>query len=123
MDAASPGSDSDPEHDQDQMYRKSVEDKYLRLRRLTAELRGKDIELSHVLESKMKIMNEILDIVQGDQTSTDPGSRSSHHVIKPDYLSTVREKKSPQESEVSKEQLLTCVQVIYLNFRAEILIF
>ena len=90
-----------------------MEDKYLRLRRLTAELRGKDIELSHVLESKMKIMNEILDIVQGDQT--DPGLRS-HHVIKPDYLSTVREKKSPQESEVSKEQLLTCVQVSLFEF-------
>jgi hypothetical protein len=43
-----------------------VDDKYLRLRRLTAELRGKDIELSKVLESKMKIMYEILDIVQGN---------------------------------------------------------
>ena len=43
-----------------------MDDKYLRLRRLTAELRGKDIELSKVLESKMKIMYEILDIVQGN---------------------------------------------------------
>ena len=91
----------------DQVYRKSVEDKYLRLRRLTAELRGKDIELSHVLESKMKIMNEILDIVQGDSESRNP------HVIKPDYLSIVREKKA-QDSEVSKEQLLSNVQVIFL---------
>ena len=65
VDAASPGSDSDPDEDYTKSLRKSVDDKYLRLRRLTAELRGKDIELSKVLESKMKIMYEILDIVQG----------------------------------------------------------
>ena len=63
---ASPGSDSDPDEDYTKSLRKSVDDKYLRLRRLTAELRGKDIELSKVLESKMKIMYEILDIVQGN---------------------------------------------------------
>ena len=105
VDAASPGSDSEPDHDKNLENRKSVENKYLHLRRLTAELRGKDIELSHVLESKMKIMNEILDIVQ-------EGSHSS--VIKPDYLSIVREKKTT-DSEVSKEQLLSNVQVIYLS--------
>ena len=66
VDAASPGSDSDPDEDYTKSLRKSVDDKYLRLRRLTAELRGKDIELSKVLESKMKIMYEILDIVQGN---------------------------------------------------------
>ena len=102
VDAASPGSDSEPDHEQNLENRKSVENKYLHLRRLTAELRGKDIELSHVLESKMKIMNEILDIVQEGNVD---------QMIKPDYLSIVREKKTTESSEVSKEQLLLNVQV------------
>ena len=80
-----------------------MDNKYLRLRRLTAELRGKDIELAHVLESKMKIMTEILEIVHGDEYQR-PTS-------KPDYMSLVREKKQPgQESELSKEQLLFSIQ-------------
>ena len=90
--------------------RKSVEDKYLRLRRLTAELRGKDITLSHVLESKMKIMHEILDIVQGGDYEKP--------AVKPDYINLVREKKSgllnevqkPDHNDISKEQLLATVQ-------------
>ena len=90
------------DHDTNNELRKSVEDKYLRLRRLTAELRGKDITLSHVLESKMKIMHEILDIVQGDAYEKP--------VVKPDYINLVREKKSsgqqPEHNDISKEQLL-----------------
>ena len=47
-------------------------------------------------------MNEILDIVQ---------EGNYDQVIKPDYLSIVREKKTTESSEVSKEQLLLNVQV------------
>ena len=105
VDAASPGSDSDPDEDYTKSLRKSVDDKYLRLRRLTAELRGKDIELSKVLESKMKIMYEILDIVQGDGYEKP--------VVKTEYINLVREKKLPGtevEDSMSKEQLLVTVQ-------------
>lgn len=103
VDAATPGSDSDPD---DSYLRKTVDNKYLRLKRLTAELRGKDIELSHVLESKMKIMNDILEIVQG---------QDYERMAKPDYISLVREKKQQKAAaseigEVSKEQLLMSVQ-------------
>jgi len=105
VDAASPGSDSDPDEDYTKSLRKSVDDKYLRLRRLTAELRGKDIELSKVLESKMKIMYEILDIVQGDGYEKP--------VVKTEYINLVREKKLPGTEvgdSMSKEQLLVTVQ-------------
>ena len=98
VDAASPGSDSDPDNDFTNQLRKSVDNKYLRLRRLTAELRGKDIELCHVLEFKMKIMNEILEIVHGNEHQRIP---------KPDYVNLVREKKT---NEVSKEHLLVSIQ-------------
>ena len=70
--------------------RKSADNKYLRLRRITAELRGKDIELSHVLESKMRTMHEILSIVQEDEFEKP--------VVKPEYINLVREKKSGKVS-------------------------
>ena len=120
VDSASPGSDSDPENEFTNEKRKSADNKYLRLRRLTAELRSKDIELSRVLESKMKIMNEILEITHGENYQPP--------VVKPDYIGIVREKKVPpqqkfkepenpetQEPEVSKEQLLATVQVKYIS--------
>ena len=71
---------------------------------MTAELRGKDIELSHVLESKMRIVNEILDIVQGDDYEKP---------VKPEYINLVREKKQPgQENDInSKEKLLAEILV------------
>ena len=73
---------------------------------MTAELRGKDIELSHVLESKMKILHEIMDIVQGDDYEKP--------VVKPEYLNLVREKKQPgQENDInSKEKVLAAIQVL-----------
>jgi hypothetical protein len=104
VDSATPGSDSDPQNEEDNSRRKKVDSKYLRLRRLTAELRGKDIELSAVLESKMRIMNDILEIVHGENFEKP--------VAKIDYISIAREKK-PVDSSLefaSKEVLLHTVQ-------------
>jgi len=102
---ATPGSDSDPDHvEQENVLRKAVDNKYLRLRRLTAELRSKDIDLSHVLESKMKIMSEILEIVHGDKYQKPIPSKL-------DYTSLVREKKASGQSMLSQEQLLSTLQV------------
>ena len=54
----------------------------------------------------MRIVNEILDIVQGDDYEKP---------VKPEYINLVREKKqtgaSGESEEVSKEQLLATVQV------------
>ena len=91
--------------------------KYLRLRRLTAELRGKDIELAKLLEEKMKIMSEMLAVVgTPDPLKDNP----------PNYQSLVRMKEEkPDPSNVdsrgsrsslgggnnyTKEQLLSAVQ-------------
>lgn len=111
VDVATPGSDSDPDHvEQENVLRKAVDNKYLRLRRLTAELRSKDIDLSHVLESKMKIMSEILEIVHGDKYQKPIPSKL-------DYTSLVREKKASGQSMLSQEQLLSTLQVSTLfNF-------
>ncbi len=51
-----------------------MDSKYLRLRRLTAELRGKDIELAHVMEAKLRIANEINKILgeEGEGIEFDP---------------------------------------------------
>ena len=111
------GSDSDPDNEYTNELRKSVDDKYLRLRRLTAELRGKDIELSKVLESKMKYMYEILEIVQGEEYEKP--------VVKTEYINLVREKKQPGQDvdSISKEQLLATVQVRLLEYQVDPILF
>ena len=59
----------------------------------------------------MKIMHEILDIVQGDAYEKP--------VVKPDYINLVREKKSsgqqqqPEHNDISKEQLLATGKSIF----------
>ena len=68
------------------------------MRHLTAELRGKDIELARLLEEKMRIMSDML-VVLGTQ---DPMRENP-----PDYMSLVREK----ENHCTKEELLSAVQV------------
>lgn len=78
--------------------RRHVEAKYMRMRHLTAELRGKDIELGRLLEEKMRIMSDML-VVLG---APDPMQDNP-----PDYLSLVREK----ENHCTKEELLSAVQV------------
>lgn len=70
----------------------------MQMRHLTAELRGKDIELARLLEDKMRIMGDML-VVLGT-----PDPLRDHP---PDYLSLVREK----EDHCTKEELLSAVQV------------
>ena len=94
--------------DEEELRRKT-ESKHLRLRRLTAELRSKDIELAKLLEDKMKIMNEMLQVVASgpdhehvpEQGINSSGVQNDSHVVdasdklpsldlpQPDYLSLV----------------------------------
>ena len=46
--------------------KKQLEAKYMRLRQLTGELRGRDMELGRVLEDKMRLLVEILEEVGVD---------------------------------------------------------
>ncbi len=85
----------------------------MRLRHLTAELRGKDLELGRLLEDKMRVMGAIVAVLGGSTEGVDNNP--------PDYLSLVREKGG-----CSKEDLLNAVQVrchmrvalisIYVNY-------
>ena len=122
VDACSPGSDSEDAGigSEEELRKRHVQSKYLRLRRLTAELRGKDIELAKLLEDKMRIMSEMLSIVG----TPDPLKDQSL-----DYLSLVKMKEVPPDpsdsrgsrsslgggSNYTKEQLLTAVQVSSLR--------
>jgi hypothetical protein len=65
VDACTPGSDSEDAGigSEEELRKRHVQSKYLRLRRLTAELRSKDLELAKLLEEKMKIMSEMLAVV------------------------------------------------------------
>ena len=85
----------------DQIQRKKLNKKYLKIQKLTANLRDKDIELGRALESKMKITNELMITLHGEKVKMP--------IENPDYLSLVRESKD--WNGVTKEQLLTCIQV------------
>lgn len=85
----------------DQIQRKKLNKKYLKIKKLTANLRDKDIELGRTLESKMKITNELMINLHGEKVKMP--------IENPDYLSLVRENKDCNG--VSKEQLLTYIQV------------
>ena len=85
----------------DQIQRKKLNKKYLKIKKLTANLRDKDIELGRTLESKMKITNELMINLYGEKVKMP--------IENPDYLSLVRENKDCNG--VSKEQLLTYIQV------------
>jgi hypothetical protein len=76
-----------------------VEAKYMRLRQLTGELRGKDMEVGRLLEDKMRILAEILE-EQGVQPPPLPPLR---------YTLLVQER----EKSLTKEELL---QVSSTNF-------
>merc|ERR1719433_196242 len=84
----------------DQIQRKKLNKKYLKIKKLTANLRDKDIELGRTLESKMKITNELMINLHGEKVKMP--------IENPDYLSLVRENKDCNG--VSKEQLLTYIQ-------------
>ena len=78
--------------------RRHVEDKYMRMRHLTAELRGKDLDLARLLEDKMRVMSDMLTVMGvADPMRENP----------PDYMSLVREK----DTHCTKEDLLNAAQV------------
>eukprot|EP00094_Tigriopus_californicus_P002858 TCALIF_02756-PA protein Name:"Similar to AKAP13 A-kinase anchor protein 13 (Homo sapiens)" AED:0.12 eAED:0.12 QI:0/0.64/0.6/0.73/1/1/15/1980/1495 len=98
VDACSYGSDSEGGVSSNVLEaRRNVEAKYMRMRHLTAELRGKDIELARLLEDKMRVMGDMLVVL---------GTPNPFKDSPPDYLSLVREK----DSHCTKEDLLNAVQ-------------
>jgi hypothetical protein len=104
------------------LRKRNVQSKYLRLRRLTAELRGKDIELAKLLEDKMRIMSEMLAVV---------GTPDPLKDRPPDYVTMVRMKEESRDQSTAesrgsrsslgggnnytKEQLLSAVQASYIH--------
>ena len=78
--------------------RKQLEAKYMKMRQLTSELRGKDMELARLLEDKMRILAEMLDELGVEQPFESTVCR---------YLQLVQDKEG---GSVTKEQLLQEVQ-------------
>jgi len=74
--------------------RKQLEAKYMKMRQLTSELRGKDMELARLLEDKMRILGEMLDELGVEQPLDSSQAK---------YLHLVQEK---EEGSVTKEELL-----------------
>ncbi len=65
--------------------RRLVESKYMRVHHLTAELRGRDLEIARLLEDKMRLMCDLLVVT---------GARDPMRDDPPDYLSLVRPDRS-----------------------------
>ena len=110
-----------------------TDSKHLYLRRLTAQLREKDIVLAKLLEGKMKVMKEMVEVVnknpknihefsldnledsnlktQGQNNGTPSQSCQPQdmNLPNPEYLNLVREQKD--KNNYTKEQLLSAVQV------------
>ena len=110
-----------------------TDSKHLYLRRLTAQLREKDIVLAKLLEGKMKVMKEMVEVVnknpknihefsldnledsnlktQGQNNGTPSQSCQTQdmNLPNPEYLNLVREQKD--RNNYTKEQLLSAVQV------------
>lgn len=99
VDACSSESDSEEGNSPgtNEYIRKMVDAKYMRMRHLTAELRGKDIDLARLLEDKMRIMSDILVVLDVPDPMRDNP---------PDYMSIIRD----QDSNCTKEQLLKALQ-------------
>ena len=96
------GSLADPDP-MEQIQRKKHNKKYLKIRKLTAQLRDKDLELAHILESKRMITNELMVTLHGEHVQKP--------IENPDYLNLVRERK--EWDGVTQEQLLTYVLVSF----------
>ncbi len=72
------------DHESQQRF---VDNKYMRLRHLTAELRGRDIATARALEEKMRLMGDMLVVL---------GSKDPLRDNPPDYVSLVRPEKPQQ---------------------------
>jgi hypothetical protein len=81
--------------------RRNIDAKYMRLRHLTAELRGKDLDMARTLEDRMRIIGDML--VVGGAAPQDQKER--------DYLSLARERAEEDGGYgCTKEQLLPIVE-------------
>lgn len=92
-----PGEETQFETEAEQA-RKQLEAKYMKMRQLTSELRGKDMELARLLEDKMRILADMLDELGVEQPFDSTVCR---------YLGLVQDKEG---GSVTKEQLLQEVQ-------------
>ena len=103
------------------MLRDKTDSKHLYIRRLTAQLREKDLELAKLLEDKMKVMKEMVEVVNenpkhinesGGISDNDQSQTCQTEGIvlpNPEYLNLVREQKD--RNDYTKEQLLSAVHV------------
>ena len=114
----------------DTLLNDKTDSRHLYLRRLTAQLREKDIELAKLLEGKMKVMKEMVEVVNKnpknidelalgnaedlnlknfDENPSQPCQTQEMNLPNPEYLNLVREQKD--KNNYTKEQLLSAVQV------------
>ena len=99
LSAGGPGEDGQFETEAERA-RKQLEAKYMKMRQLTSELRGKDMELARLLEDKMRILAEMLDELGVEQPLT-PGVTKYTHLV--------QEKEpgqGPPGGNVTKEELI-----------------
>ena len=99
LSAGGPGEDGQFETEAERA-RKQLEAKYMKMRQLTSELRGKDMELARLLEDKMRILAEMLDELGVEQPLA-PGVTKYTHLV--------QEKEpgqGPPGGNVTKEELI-----------------
>merc|ERR550519_287335 len=81
--------------------RKELEAKYMRMRQLTSELRGRDLTLARLLEDKMRLLCEMLEEF-GVETQPPLPAYS--------YVHLVQERRDGEREGASREQVLAQVQ-------------
>ena len=94
----SSGGSLDARETEAETARKELESKYMRMRQLTSELRGRDLALARLLEEKMRLLGEMLEElgVEGPPP--------------PSYLHLVQERRDGEREGVTREQVLAEVQ-------------
>ena len=98
LSAGAPGEDNGGFETEAEQARKQLEAKYMKMRQLTSELRGKDMELARLLEDKMRILAEMLDELGVEQPLGAGEAR---------YMHLVQEQEAGQGAgPVTKEELL-----------------
>ena len=106
VNSSSQGSDSDTEVFES-LLRKNVESKHLKMRRLTANLKAKDLELAKLLDEKMNIMKDIVEVVSGEE-KTLKDSTKMLDLSNIDYVKLVSS--LTDGSSFTKEHLLATLQ-------------
>ena len=83
------------------MARKELEAKYMRMRQLTSELRGRDLTLARLLEDKMRLLYEMLEEL---------GVESQPPLPTHSYVHLVQERRDGEREGATREQVLAQVQ-------------